>query len=472
VGRSAIVLAAGFGTRMKSKLHKVLHPVCGKPMILHILDQLEKLDLDQIIVVVGQQRESVEEAIAGRADIVIQDEQLGTGHAVMVAVPQLQADTTTTVVLYGDAPLIQAQTIERLFSEREKENASAVVLTANVKNPTGLGRVFLDTSGQIEKIVEEKDASPTERMHAIINTGIYAFSTEDMKQALEKVKPDNAQNEYYLTDTIRILRDGQKRVISLDVGTEDEIASVNDRVQLAHVERIYRRRILERVMRSGVTILDPETTYVSEGVEIGQDTVLYPGTVLEGATRIGTGCTIGPNTKLVDTVVGDDVSVVYTVALSGKIGEGATVGPFAYLRPGADIGKHVKIGDFVEVKNSSIDDGSKVSHLAYVGDATIGKNVNVGCGVITVNYDGKDKHRTVVLDNSFIGSNVNLIAPVSVGEGAYVCAGSTVTDNVPDDGFAIGRARQVTKPEYVRQWRAKRVSAQPNGRTAKDVERR
>jgi bifunctional UDP-N-acetylglucosamine pyrophosphorylase / glucosamine-1-phosphate N-acetyltransferase len=472
VGRSAIVLAAGFGTRMKSKLHKVLHPVCGKPMILHILDQLEKLHLEQIIVVVGQQRESVEKALAGRAEVVVQSEQLGTGHAVMVAVPQLRDDTTTTVVLYGDAPLIQAETIEQLFSEQEKGEVSAVVLTANVKMPGGLGRVFLDTSGQVEKIVEEKDATAEERKHTVINTGIYAFSTEDMKQALKKIKPDNAQNEYYLTDTIRILRDEKKRVISLDVGVPDEIASVNDRVQLAHVERICRRRILDTAMRSGVTILDPDSTYISDGVEIGQDTVLYPGTILEGMTRIGAGCTIGPNTRLVDMVVDDGASVVYTVGISGKIGEEASVGPFTYLRPGADIGKRVKIGDFVEVKNSSVGDGSKVSHLAYVGDATVGENVNVGCGVITVNYDGKDKHRTIVGDNSFIGSNVNLIAPISVGDGAYVCAGSTVTDNVPDDGFAIGRARQVTKPGYVRQWRAKRVSAQPNGRTAKDVERR
>ncbi len=472
MGRSAIVLAAGFGTRMKSKLHKVLHPVCGKPMIVHILDQLEKLQLDQILVVVGQQRESVEEAIAGRAEIAVQNEQLGTGHAVMAAVPQLNSDVNTTVVLYGDAPLIQAETIERLFLEQEKENASVVVLTANVENPTGLGRVFVDESGQIEKIVEEKDASISERKHTLINTGIYAFSTNDMLYSLELITPNNAQHEYYLTDTIRILRDEKKRVISLDVGNVDEIASVNDRLQLSRVEKIYRHRILERLMLSGVTIIDPETTYVSESVQIGQDTVIYPGTVLEGNTCVGKDCIIGPNTRLVDTTVDDGATVTYSVSLSGKVGEGSSVGPFAYLRPGANIGQHVKIGDFVEVKNSTVDDGSKVSHLAYVGDASIGKNVNVGCGVITVNYDGKDKHRTVVGDNSFIGSNVNLIAPISVGEGAYVCAGSTVTDNVPDDGFAIGRARQVTKPEYVKRWRAKRVSTESNGRTAKDVDRR
>ncbi len=472
VGRCAIVLAAGFGTRMKSKLHKVLHPICGKPMIIHILDQLEKLHLEQIIIVVGQQREAVEAIVAGRADIAVQEHQLGTGHAVQSAIPILKPGLQATIVLYGDAPLIQAETIERLFAKREAHHAAAVVLTATVVDPTGLGRVFMNSDDLIDRIVEERDASNKERLHSTINTGIYAFDTENLKRAVEQLRPDNAQKEYYLTDTVRILRGEQKRVISLDVGDVDEIASINDRTQLAVVEQIYRQRILKQWMSEGVTILDPKSTYIATGVTVGRDTIIYPGAILEGNTRVGEDCIIGPQTRLVDTTIGDGVTIQYSVAVCAKVGKQTVVGPFAYLRPGADIGNHVKIGDFVEVKNSLIGNGSKVSHLAYVGDASVGENVNVGCGVITVNYDGKDKHRTVIGDNSFIGSNVNLIAPVQIGEGAYACAGSTVTEDIPDDGFAIGRVKQVTKPHYVRQWRAKRISAQSNGRTAEDVDRR
>ncbi len=451
------MLAAGLGTRMKSKRHKVLHEVCGKPMILHILDELEKLRLDQVIVVVGQQREAVAAVVGTRAEIAVQEQQLGTGHAVQAAVGKLDTHNDTTVVLYGDAPLIRAETLETLLSAREQHAASAAVLTANVQNPTGLGRVILDPEGRFVRIVEEKDATPEERAIHRINTGIYAFATADLLEALPQLRPNNAQGEYYLTDTLAFFNEKGGTVCTVDVADEREIASVNDRAQLAAVEAILRAQICERWAKEGVTIVNPEHTYIGLDVTIGRDTVLLPGTILEGRTTIGEDCVIGPNTQLTNVQVADGVTVQQSVALDCEIGPAAKVGPFAYIRPGSQIGERVKIGDFVEVKNSRIGAGTKVSHLAYVGDADVGRDVNVGCGVITVNYDGERKHRTVIGDGSFVGSNVNLIAPVEIGNGAYVCAGSTITDNVPADGFAIGRSRQVTKADYVQAWKQRKA---------------
>lgn len=451
------MLAAGHGTRMKSKTHKVLHKVCGKPMLLHILSELEALSLDQVIVVTGQQREAVEQAVAGRAEIAVQSEQLGTGHAVQAALPQLREDIDSVVVLYGDAPLIRAQTIAQLLSSREQRQAAAVVLTAEMADPTGLGRVFCGPDGVIERVIEERDASPQERQVTLINSGIYAFDRADLEVSLQLLQPANAQAEYYLTDTVAILRGLQRPTYSIVAPDSDEVQSVNDRVQLATVEQLMQRRVCAHWMREGVTMVDPGRVCIGMDVTIGRDTVLYPGTVLEGSTAVGEDCVIGPNTRLVDAVIADGTTVESSVVLQSEVGAHSSVGPFAYVRPGSRIGAQVKIGDFVEVKHSVIGDGSKVSHLAYVGDAQVGAGVNVGCGVITVNYDGKQKHRTVIGDNSFVGSNVNLIAPVQVGDGAYLCAGSTITDDVPSDGFAIARNRQVTKPNYVQQWHKQRT---------------
>lgn len=456
MGRSAIVLAAGLGTRMKSKRHKVLHEVCGKPMILHILDELEKLELNQVIVVVGQQKEAVSAVVAGRAEIAVQEQQLGTGHAVQAAAGLLNAENDTTVVLYGDAPLIRAETLDRLLTEREARGASATVLTAHVRNPHGLGRVILGSGGLVDRIVEEKDASPEERDIHLINTGIYAYQTSDLLESLQHLTPDNAQGEYYLTDTLEILRNAGKPVYAVQVDDEREIASVNDRAQLAVVEGILRERICEYWARQGVTIINPAHTYIGLDVQIGRDSVILPGTILEGKTVIGEDCVVGPNSRLSNVTLHDRVTVEQSVLVDSEVGSDTNVGPFAYVRPGSRIGEHVKIGDFVEIKNSAIGDCTKVSHLAYVGDADIGQRVNIGCGVITVNYDGERKHKTVVGDDSFVGSNVNLIAPVKVGKGAYLCAGSTITDEVPDDGFAIGRSRQVTKSDYVKAWKRKK----------------
>lgn len=425
-------------------------------MILHILDELEKLNLDQLIVVVGQQREAVEEVVRGRAEIAYQAEQLGTGHAVQAAASLLRADVETTVVLYGDAPLVTAATIEKLLVGREQKNASAVVLTARVAEPYGLGRVILDSNDTVSRIVEEKDANDEEKAIQVINTGIYAYRTADLVRALAQLRPDNAQGEYYLTDTLAILRQEHKKVYAMETPDVDEIASVNDRLQLAHVEKLMRSRINRKWMKEGVSLIDPEHTYIGLDVVLGRDTVVLPGTILEGTTQIGEACTIGPNSRLTNVFVADEATVTYSVLVDSEVGKKSSVGPFAYLRPGSRIGAGVKIGDFVEIKNSTIDDDTKVSHLAYVGDAAVGKRVNVGCGVITVNYDGRNKHQTRVGDDAFVGSNVNLIAPVKVGDGAYVVAGSTITDEVPADGFAIARTRQVTKPNYVKSWKTQR----------------
>ncbi|SIS85906.1 bifunctional UDP-N-acetylglucosamine diphosphorylase/glucosamine-1-phosphate N-acetyltransferase GlmU [Alicyclobacillus vulcanalis] len=461
MAQTAVVLAAGHGTRMKSQTHKVLHPVCGKPMIHHLLDSLGEAGIGQVVVVVGQHREQVEASIQGRAEIAVQEKQLGTADAVRAAMPLVSPESETVVVLYGDAPLIRPETILTLMRLREENRAACVVLAAEVANPTGLGRVFLNDRGEVKRIVEEKDATLEERKHRLINTGIYAFRRDALEQALAEVNNDNAQGEYYLTDTALILSRRGERVIAHIAEDEDEIASVNNRVELARVEAICRRHILEHWMREGVTVMDPAATYVEADVELAPDVTLLPGTMLAGRTRIASGAVVGPNARLVDTIVGEGARVQYTVAVEAVIGPGAEVGPFAYLRPGADIGARVKIGDFVEVKNSRIGDDTKVSHLAYVGDADVGRNVNVGCGAITVNYDGERKHRTVIGDDSFIGSNVNLIAPVTIGKGAYVVAGTTVTDDIGDDGFAIGRVPQTTKPNYVRSWKARRQNRNP-----------
>lgn len=455
--KSAIVLAAGHGTRMKSQTHKVLHPVCGKPMIHHILDMLEELGVDQIVVVVGQQREKVVEAVGARADIAIQEEQNGTGDAVKAALPKLRKDAQMVVVLYGDAPLVQANTIRQLFETKERDKAQAVILTADVENPTGLGRVFFDGLGQVDRIVEEKDATPEERQNHIINSGIYAYDVAALEASLAELKANNAQGEYYLTDTLGIIAKRGGKVVPLQVERADEIASVNDRYQLAQVEALARRIILEKWMREGVTVVDPANTYIEASVRLASDVTLLPGTILTGDTTVESFATVGPNCRLVDTVVHQGATIQYTVASDAEIGAEAQVGPFAYLRPGTRVGDRCKVGDFVELKNSTLGDDTKVSHLAYVGDAKIGRGVNIGCGVITVNYDGEKKHRTTVGDGSFVGSNVNLIAPVQIGSGAYICAGSTVTDDVGDDAFVIARTPQTTKPNYVRAWKAKKA---------------
>ncbi len=444
----AVVLAAGQGTRMKSKLYKVLHPVCGKPMVQHVVDTLASMRVEDVIVVVGHGADAVRSTLGERVTYALQKEQLGTAHAVQQAVPFLQAKEGTTFILYGDVPLLSEETITALLRYHEEQQAAATVLTAVVPDPTGYGRIVRSETGEVMRIVEHKDATPSERAIREINTGIYCFDNQKLLKALAQVKNDNAQGEYYVTDCIGILRQAGEKVAAFEAVDPDETMGVNDRAQLAEAEAYMRRRIAVRHMKNGVTIVDPASTYIEADVVIGADTVIQPGTFLRAGTTIGADCVIGPQADLTNVQVADRVTISYSVMVDARVEADSTVGPFAYVRPGTEIGPNVKIGDFVELKNAKIGKGTKVPHLSYVGDAEIGEGVNIGCGTITVNYDGAVKHKTVVMDGSFIGCNTNLVAPVTVGQNAYVAAGSTITQDVPDEALAIARERQVNKPGY------------------------
>jgi bifunctional UDP-N-acetylglucosamine pyrophosphorylase/glucosamine-1-phosphate N-acetyltransferase len=448
-----IVLAAGQGKRMKSDLYKVLHPVCGKPMVGHVVDSLGETDVQRIVVVVGHGAEAVEKYLGNRVEYAVQDVQLGTGHAVMQADPFLSDEDGLTVVLYGDTPLITSDTIKKLFEHHKQSGAAAAVLTTEMPDPYGYGRIIRSDSGEVEKVVEQKDCTPEEREIKEVNTGICCYDNRKLFEALKKVKNDNAQREYYLTDVIGILREDGGEIEAFRLDDWTETVGVNDREALSEAEKWMRRRINRQHMLSGVTIIDPSATYIDAGVNIGTDTVIFPGTMISGNTTIGNGCEIGPHSRITNCRIGDKVHVMESVLSEAQIHDRTSVGPFAYLRPGSRIGSDCKVGDFVEIKNSTLGDGSKVSHLSYVGDAKVGKNVNIGCGAITVNYDGYQKHVTEIEDEAFIGSNVNLIAPVSIGKRAYVVAGSTITNDVEEDALAIARERQTTKPGYAERLR-------------------
>ncbi|AKG36921.1 bifunctional UDP-N-acetylglucosamine diphosphorylase/glucosamine-1-phosphate N-acetyltransferase GlmU [Paenibacillus durus] len=446
--RMAVVLAAGQGKRMKSKLYKVLHPVCGKPMVGHVLDTVKATGCERSIVVVGHGAEAVQAYLGDSAEYVLQEAQLGTGHAVKQAKDLLGGEEGTLVVAYGDTPLITPETLIKLMTLHEERKAAATILTAVMENPAGLGRIIRTEDGELLKIVEQKDCTPAEDAIREINTGIYCFDNAKMFAALDKVTNHNAQQEYYLTDVIGILREQGELVLAFQTDDAVESIGVNDRVALSEAEYHMRERIARRHMLGGVTIIDPSSTYIGAEVTIGADTVIYPGTLLKGSTAIGESCIIGPSSEIENSRIMDGAQVKHSVLNGAEVGARTSVGPFAYLRPGSVLGEDVKIGDFVEIKKATIGDGSKVSHLSYVGDASVGKNVNVGCGAITVNYDGFNKSITEIGDDAFIGSNVNLIAPVKVGKGAYVVAGSTITKSVSEGDLAIARQRQENKPGY------------------------
>lgn len=459
--RFAIVLAAGQGKRMKSKLYKVLHPVCGKPMVGHVLQTVQQVNCERSVVVVGHGAEAVRTYLQDAAEYVLQEQQLGTGHAVKQAKDLLGGEEGSTIVICGDTPLVTSSTLENLLKLHESNNAAATVLTAHMDNPKGYGRVIRGGDDSVQRIVEQKDCSPAEDAVTEINTGTYCFDNKKLFAALEKVTNQNAQQEYYLTDCIGFLKEAGETVLAYQTDDYAESIGVNDRLALSEAEGFMRERINRMHMLNGVTIIDPASTYIGADVTIGADTVLYPGTVLKGNTVIGENCVIGPNSDIEDSVIADGASVKQSVLSKAEVGARTSVGPFAYLRPGAKLGEDVKVGDFVEVKNATIDNGSKVSHLSYVGDAKVGKNVNIGCGAITVNYDGYNKSVTEIEDDAFIGSNVNLIAPVKVGKGAFVVAGSTITQSVDENDLAIARQRQENKPGYAEKIRA-RAKAKKN----------
>lgn len=446
--RMAIVLAAGKGKRMKSKLYKVLHPVCGKPMVGHVVDTVRRTNSERTVVIVGHGAEDVKAYLGDQAEYVLQEQQLGTGHAVRQAEELLGKEEGTTILICGDTPLVRAETIEAMIALHESEGAAATILTAIPEDPTGLGRIIRGEDGGVLRIVEQKDCTPEEAAVNEINTGTYCFDNRKLFDALSKVTNDNAQGEYYITDVVGILRGEGEKVAAYATQDLTESIGVNDRVVLSQAEAAMRERIVREHMLAGVTVIDPASTYIGADVVIGSDTVLLPGNVITGRTVIGEDCKIGPNCELENAKIGNGTSVSHSVVRDSDIGAHVSVGPFAHLRPGANLADGVKIGNFVEVKNADIGQDSKVSHLSYVGDAKVGSRVNIGCGAITVNYDGFNKSLTEIEDDAFVGSNVNLIAPVHVGKGAYVVAGSTITKQVPEGDLAIGRARQENKPGY------------------------
>ncbi|MDP5276945.1 bifunctional UDP-N-acetylglucosamine diphosphorylase/glucosamine-1-phosphate N-acetyltransferase GlmU [Chengkuizengella axinellae] len=444
----SIVLAAGKGTRMKSKKHKVLHPLCGKPMVGHVIDVLKGVDSSRIVTIIGHGGEEVRSYLGDQVEYVLQEEQLGTGHAVMQAKPLLKDQEGITIVTYADAPLITPESLKKFIEAHKESQAAATILTAELDNPYGYGRIVRGSQNEVTSIVEQKDCSPVEREIKEINTGTYCVDNKKLFNALDLVTNNNVQGEYYLTDIIRILKQQNEKIEGHILEDANESFGINDRVQLADAEKIMRGRILKEHMRNGVTIIDPSNTYVDSGVTIGMDTTLMPGTKISENAQIGSSCTIGPQSEINNTKIGDYVTIKQSVVVDSTVGNHTTVGPFAYLRPGSNIGEHVKIGDFVEIKNATIDDHSKVSHLSYVGDAKVGQNVNIGCGAVTVNYDGFKKHLTEIEDEAFVGSNVNLIAPIKVGKGSYVVAGSTLTEDIEADSVAIARVKQTTKEGY------------------------
>jgi bifunctional UDP-N-acetylglucosamine pyrophosphorylase / glucosamine-1-phosphate N-acetyltransferase len=443
---TVVVLAAGEGKRMKSELTKVLHAICGRSLLGHVLVAAEPLAAATTIVVVGHGRQQVIDhlgEIESSAKPVVQAEQRGTGHAVRLALQALgEGVEGTVVVLPGDVPLLTSDTLQRMLERHQETNAAATVLSAEVPDPTGYGRIVRDPDGQVVAIVEERDADDTTRQIKEINTSVYAFDIAKLRGALAQVSSDNAQGEEYLTDVIAVLVGASEVVASVTAVDHLETLGVNDRVQLAAVRRAMRDRIVEHWMREGVTIVDPQTTWMGVRVTIEADVTIHQNTQLHGATHIARMASVGPDATLRNTTVGVGATVIKSHCSGSDIGADATVGPYAYLRPGTVLGKGAKAGAYVEMKNAVVGDGSKVPHLSYVGDAEIGERSNIGAATIFVNYDGADKHVTVVGDDVRIGSDTMLVAPIKIGDGAYTAAGSVITTDVPPGAIGVGRAKQ------------------------------
>jgi len=443
-----VVLAAGKGTRMKSARPKVLHRVAGRPLILHVLGTAQALAPRSTTIVVGHEAEAVKQALASQPNItfVVQEPQLGTAHALLTAEAALGRAQGTLVLLSGDVPLLSEDTLKTLVDRHEGAGAAATVVTAMVEDPHGYGRIVRADRGsgeQIARIVEEKDATPAERQIREINSGIYAFALEGLFDSVRSIASQNAQREYYLPDLVAIYRQRGRGVETVTVSNPDEIRGINSRSELAAVSAIVRHEKAAELMAAGVTIEDPATAYIDKDVAIGADTILHPGVSLEGATTIGAGCEIHSGARIVDSQIGNGVTVFnHCVITNSRVAAGATVGPFAHLRNEAEVRDGARVGNFVEMKKAVLGAGSKAGHLAYLGDATIGARVNIGAGTITCNYDGTTKNQTVIGDGAFIGSDTQLVAPVTIGEGAYVGSGTTIRENVPPDALAVSAGPQ------------------------------
>jgi len=440
---SAVILAAGKGVRMNSELPKVAHRIAGKPMILHIVNTVQEAGINDITIVVGHKKQLVQDIFIDDDNIrfVVQEQQLGTGHALMQAEKNIKLENTL-LVLTGDTPLLQTSTITALLKTHQDNQAAATVLTAKIHNSYGYGRIIRNPDSSLKRIVEEKDANAEEKEITEINSGIYCFKADLVFKALSSITTSNAQGEYYLTDVLEILKVQQEKVAIQCIDTAEDIYGINDRVQLSYAEGVLRRRKNIELMKTGVTIIDFVTSFIDWDVKIGRDTVILPFTILEGNTVIGESCEIGPGVRVNDSLIGSKVIIENSRIRECTIGNGCTIGPYAYLRPETVLHEGVKIGDFVEIKKSIIGENSKVPHLSYIGDAQVGKKVNIGCGTITCNYDGKKKHNTNIEDRVFVGSNSNLVAPVKIGENSVVGAGSTITHDIPADSLGVERSKQ------------------------------
>ena len=455
----AIILAAGKGTRMKSDLPKVLHKVAGISMLEHVFRSVNAINPEKTVTVVGHKAELVEQVLAGQTDFVRQTEQLGTGHAVMMAEPVLENLTGQTLVIAGDTPLITGESLKNLIDFHVNHKNVATILTAEADNPFGYGRIVRNQHDEVLKIVEQKDASDFEQQIKEINTGTYVFDNARLFEALKKINTNNAQGEYYITDVIGIFRENGEKVGAYTLKDFDESLGVNDRVALATAEGVMRRRINQQHMVNGVSFVNPHATYIDVDVEIAPEVQVEANVTLKGQTKIGAETILTNGTYIVDSVIGERTVITNSMIEESSVADGVTVGPYAHIRPDSSLAKDVHVGNFVEVKGSSIGENTKAGHLTYIGNSEVGANVNFGAGTITVNYDGQKKYKTIIGDNVFVGSNSTIIAPVELGDNSLVGAGSTITKDVPADAIALGRGRQINKEDY-----AKRLPHHPQNK--------
>lgn len=460
---AVVILAAGLGTRMKSDVPKVLHEVCGRPMLAYVLDAAHALAPERIVVVIGVDHDAVAALVPAGCERVVQRERLGSGDALRVGMQPLESFDGDVLVLVGDAPLVDAEALGAILAAHVGSAAAATVTTVVLDEPVHYGRIIRDESGSVTRIVEARDATPQQLAVREVNVGFYVFDAADLRRLVPRLRHDNAQGELYLTDLVELLLGDGKRVHGCMLPDPETAMAINSRVELAAVNAVVRRRILERLMLAGVTVVDPLDTYVDWGVEVGRDTTLYPGTHLLGHTQIGAACDIGPDAYLRDAFVGDRAHIVSSYLCECVVSSGCRVGPFAYIRPNTVLQEGAKAGTFVEIKNSTVGAGSKVPHLSYIGDAVIGKDANIGAGNITANYDGFEKHPTTIGDNVKTGSDTTFVAPVRVGDGAFTAAGSVITHDVPADALGVARQRQVNIKGYGRRRRERHGRARPSG---------